>query len=264
MLLAAALKTDELKEWASRELNGYPKDNFEVVPTYRRLYAPARGNFTDGYTFWNCLTIAPGTLPDKSERFAEMVFLSQPIAELEGLVAGAPSSGSLTSPWPGTLIEIMRDKVFDNLRLVEAWQEITKHQIAGVLDTVRSRGLEFTIELGKELPESGDVPAEAVPQATVTHLFHTYIHGLTAVGVPKGDFDALRKALLDVGVVDGDVVELEVAKDEMPTDDQLGPKASGWFAKVAGKIAGGVGGVGKDVAVTIIVKALSAYYGLPS
>jgi hypothetical protein len=59
--------------------------------------------------------------------------------------------------------------------------------------------------------------------------------------------------------------ELETsAKDEKPTEDQkFGPNASSWLAKVTKKVAGGGIELAGGAGIELVIKALSAFYGLP-
>jgi hypothetical protein len=272
MVLAADLKNEDLKQWASRELNGYP--TIDAVPDYRQLHAAAHGSFTNGAYWWRNLTIPAAILPENSRRFGETVFLRQPVAELQAL-AESSTKGTLASPWPGELIELQRNKIFTGMQLVEAWQSITHQEVRGVLDTIRTRVLEFALALQNEAPDAGEADAPPVPGATVTHLVQTIIHGdvtnlavgphavQVAVNVPQGDLPALIETLKRLGVPLPEISEFEAeAKDEKPVAGKLGPKAAGWLGKVTAKVTSGSLELAKGVGVELVIKALFSYFGI--
>jgi AbiTii len=276
MVLAAKLKNEDMWRWASRELNGYaldvPRDD---VPPYRTLHAQAHGAFVNAAYYWKDIVIPAALLPDGMKSHGERVQLRQPVAELQGL-AETDAKGSLSCPWPGDLIAHMQDKILANAQLVSAWQTVTHQQMAGILDVIRTRVLEFSLALQREAPDAGEPTGPAVPTEKVTQLIQTFITGpganvaiasdnvkQVAVAIPPGDLDALRSKLLEFGVPSADVDALEATVvDDVPApSDKLGPKTKTWLGTLATKVGTGTVQLAKGVSIELVVKAVSAYFG---
>jgi AbiTii len=49
------------------------------------------------------------------------------------------------------------------MECMTAWRVLTHGQVLGVVEGVRNRLLEFVLELKREAPEAGDVPAAELP-----------------------------------------------------------------------------------------------------
>ena len=276
MVLAAALKNNDLKQWASHELNGYPTNTSDVIPDYRRLHAEAHGTFTAaGNWWWRDVTIPAAALQERARRFGETVLLPQPVAELQALADTDPT-GSLSCPWPGELIQIHRNKIFADMQLVDAWQSLTNQALKGVLDAIRNRVLEFALALEDAAPDAGEAGAPPVPPETVTQLVHTIIvsgnvtnlavgpHAVqVAVNVPKGDLPALIETLTGLGVSPAEISEFEAeAKDEEPVAGNLGPRAAGWLGKVTAKVTSGSLQLAKGIGVHVVTKAVWDFFGI--
>ena len=150
--------------------------------------------------------------------------------------------------------------------------------MAGIVDTVRTRILQFALEIQSE---TGNANSEAVPEpAKVEQAVQTIIYGGTniihsAVGdhaqfsgkrlVVEGDFQALAEYLRRAGVAKEQVNELKqaIADDEANGADKgFGSRVAGWLQN-AGMTVGkeGVkaasGAAGKAVATAVL-----SYFGI--
>jgi hypothetical protein len=80
IVLAHRLKNDRLKAWANEELNGYA--SIDTLPEYRILSAAATGTFVGPGWMQTTQGIPSGALKKQHQKFAETVYLSQPVSEL--------------------------------------------------------------------------------------------------------------------------------------------------------------------------------------
>lgn len=281
-VLAARLNNDELRTWVFKELNGY--DNADDLPDYRVLGAHATGHlagpFNSGY---QNITIPPMVLPEWGRRYAEEVRFTQPIATIEDLGKG---EGVVSCQWPGNLLAYMQtkegNKFANGLVLYAAWQTVAKASVVGIVDTVRNRVLEFALRLEQEAPAAGepDKPDSTVSDATVRQLYQTIIHGNVignvatgsgavqstgTINVSQGDFEALRKTLVDLGVPEADVKNLETAMKQDPPATSLAekPKTTAWLAAVAGKILSGGLKLSQGVGVDLVAQVVGQFLGIP-
>lgn len=83
------------------------------------------------------------------------------------------------------------------------------------------------------------------------------------VQVIKGDFNSLASKLKDYGVEDADIEDLRNVIDVTPSpasSDELGEGVTNWLGKMSLKALKGSLKVGKDVAMGVLVEAITTYY----
>jgi hypothetical protein len=279
-VLAARLGNQDFKRWVDSELNGYGEN--ESLPSYRSFRVESRGNFS-GF-FGSGLNGAAIPLSCLPEQFRDMLLTHhsrEPISALADLVS-KKESNSFRVPWPADLVAYVGRDIYENMNCLSAWQVVPRGGIVGILDTVRTRILNFVLELESEAPDAGESApgVHPVPQERVNQVFHTQIYGnvgnvaagsegfaqSNSSAVVQGDFNSLRNYLSGLGVGPADLGELENAtkKDHASKQKGIGENTGQWLGKMIGKAASGTLKVGTTVATTLLTKALAQYLGLPS
>ncbi|MGE4233363.1 MAG: hypothetical protein AB7F43_08550 [Bacteriovoracia bacterium] len=178
-VLAARLKHSEFSEWANNELNGYPE--LDKTPEYRRLRLPsAIGHFSG--PFGSALKNAPipsSCIPDTLREMLTATRMTQSIAEIEDLANA--EDGNLLHPWSGDVIAVMqRKQIYQHMVLMEAHSNVSPAMLKGIVDTVRTRVLDYVLAIQAQNPNadsatpSGPAPISA---ATLHQTFHTTIIG---------------------------------------------------------------------------------------
>ncbi len=282
MVLATRLGNDDFQRWISHELNGYQDNN--DLPLYRVIGTNSYGHFTDGYRMLQNYSIPSFTIPEEHLEAATTVRLMQPISSLAHMVKNAKED-TLQFSWSVDLVAIMRDRVYEGFSCLAAFNVVSVSRIAGIIDTVRNRILEFVLKIEKEAPDAGEAlpGAQPIPLETVQQLFKIYVLGdvgnlaLGGSGVTqfmhqdvyKGDLESLKKYLLDLGIdLEGsDLKELESAleNDKMVgTQKNIGSCTKEWIDKMKSKVSTGTGAVGVSVATELISKGIEMYLGLHS
>jgi hypothetical protein len=176
-VLAARLKNKPLAEWVDRELNGYP--DAESTPEYRRAKVQSVGHFTGA--FGAALKNAPLPslcLPADLRHVATDQTFLEPIASLCEHIA--KSKGALHAKWPPDIIAFVQTSFYENLVLGDAYRLIPTSIVVGIIDTIRTKVLDFALAIEGEAPDAGDVPPGAAPailERTVSNIFHTTIVG---------------------------------------------------------------------------------------
>lgn len=266
MLLAQRLDYDPLGEWARKELNGYPTGL--QVPDYRQLQVVNEGNFA-GY--WSGVFPIPlSRLPaDLQDAYAGQTF-RESIAEALDLVARSGQSGSMLKvPWPLELALHATHEMVSGSQCVGAWKRISVSAVAGLLDQVKTRVLDFALQIEKDFPTAGEVGGTSVkpPEAVMTHVFNMTIGSvqnlaagsseITQVAgaqIATGDWHALKNTLVQHGIQAGEMEALEAAvkSDEVGgKKSALGPAVAGWLSKA-----------GQGAASQVISKAVLNYLGV--
>lgn len=135
-LAAAKLRLDQLESWVNSELNGYP----DKLPEYRKVHGQP--------VAWNPYN---GWIPIMGDpKFVEIIStanIGQPIAGLSDLVK-KEKSGELHFPVPAELVSRLNDILnYPTARIVI---KIPRGAIIGVLDAVRNRVLDWSIEMERQ------------------------------------------------------------------------------------------------------------------
>lgn len=176
-VLAARLGNDDFKRWIDSELSGY--DNTDDLPEYRIFGVNSKGHFSG--PFGSGLRNADIPLSCFPEDFREILghsYFTQPIAAMASLVADG-KSGTLQEPWNPDLVAHFGQRIYENMVCMQAWKVIPTSALVAALDTVRTRILNFALEIEAQNPAAGEAMAneKPVPQETVQHIFNTYITG---------------------------------------------------------------------------------------
>src|SRR6266536_2696812 len=164
MVLAARLDNQMLRDWADRELNGYPDD--APLPPYRAA-RPARvlGSFSGPLGLMaNDIQIAEPYLdPQLRARSRELklfeISFSSPVAAYEELLQGDDDDFQI--PWPAGTAQFTH--AFQDMTCISVGKRVSRGELVAVLDGVRNRLLSLVLDLEREAPEAGDVPSSTLP-----------------------------------------------------------------------------------------------------
>lgn len=163
--------------------------------------------------------------------------------------------------------------------LNRAWQEISIGTIAAIVDTVRTRLLQFALEIQEEIGDDSASLAQAAPDK-VERAVGTIIYGGQNVitgsvrgdirlhaqqVVMQGDFPSLRKALAEVGVAEPEIAELkeaEAADRAAGAENGFGARVAGWLSKAGAYVGKKAGEATTDAAIGAVKTAVLTYFGL--
>jgi len=194
-VLAARLNNEEFGTWVDHELRGYPdaKEDEDSLPEYRKIKVIALGHFSGPFgSSMRNVTIPPGVLPKELRHWASEHAFFASAGELEAMAANA-KKGVMHGKWPGDMIAFIQHRVeiFEGMVLSDAWKMIPKPKIVGILDTIRTRVLEFALAVENEEPLAGDAAPGEGPKLqpqTVTKIFNrVVVHGGVASVGNTGD-----------------------------------------------------------------------------
>jgi len=277
LIVSDGLANESLKEWVLHELNGYGA--IAQLPPYRTMTITAKGNFLSNFSEMNGLPIPSATLEAEHRWWAETAYLLNAIASYDALIERDNPRGCVVAEWPANMTAYYSDRIREDWHLNRAWQEIPISAIRGMLDNVRTRILQFALELKREIGDS-ELSANATPPEKVNSAVQTIIYGGTNIFSPsivggvqvigqqvvvQGDFYSLSAALETIGVGKPHVSELEAAitKDKADGAEQgYGTRVKSWLAKAGTYVLkeGGAGAV--DIAKAAITTAIKSYFGL--
>jgi hypothetical protein len=182
-LLAKELRSAELNEWVKLELNGYP--NRDRLPDYRIIYPRFFGHFHGSFgAATKNVPLSTMYFPDDIRDLIAQHRMSDNVAAIEQLAAS--DTEVYNNPQPFYVVEAFREygEQISNQSLNHVNAVFFKPVIVGILHTVRSRFLEFLIQLSEEFPdlEKDDSALAKVPAPEVTRATQNMIlNGCTII-----------------------------------------------------------------------------------
>lgn len=177
-ILAYRLGNIDFKNWVEYELNGYPKD-LEELPEYRVLNnVNSKGHFSGAFgSGLRNADVPTYNLPkDLQESLSKANFYS-PIATLENLANG--DSSVVTQDWKPLVVAHYGDGMYDGYVCMQAWKIIPTSFVIGVVDTIKTKILNFALEIEMINKDAGNVESNTnpIPQEKVSQIFNINISG---------------------------------------------------------------------------------------
>lgn len=274
--LASRLGSEPLEDWVKYETSGYPPE--VDVPEYRTVGVNYRGTWSGpaGRMIQN----AP-IPPHAIEQFASKSWTSHKVRESIAGVEQLAKSENLGIN-ASDLILLLQGNVYPGWACNSVSGTISPVAMKEIKQAVRSRVLELTIELEKQVPEAAAVtltkpiPQEAASEATVTQIFNQTILGnvthVTAtdgaqvtLSITTGDIGSMTAALVKAGLPHDAAEEFsEIVAAEPPKslDKPLGNKALAWIKKNGPKAASGAWKIGADILTDVLTEAAMKFSGL--
>lgn len=264
----------ELADWVNDELNGYAEG--KTVPSYRVIPTRLVGNLRNATWAYANQTLPTAHLTEKQRKHFTENELRESIRVLEELTTKPDMH--VTHPVQPEFYELLGQPL-QNAWVERAWVQMEPTQIMGVLVEVRSRLLDFVLNLKDEL---GDVEGADVKEAAKTidagGMFANAIFGdntTIQVGndnvqkvrnqIEKGDFSSLAAELKKHGIADSDIKELHSAIKLDSTAQELeqkklGPAVRGWMSTMLGKAVNAAWNIELGIAGGLLTNALQKYY----
>ena len=279
-LLAARIGSDPLADWVRNESEGYSHDS--EIPDYRYLNVTYTASFAG--SFGASITNAPISSLMVNKYAGENWVrngMRESMAAVDDLLTSA-ENGKEIGIDAANLMHLFQGNIYPNYNCISVTGLISKSALASIRHSVRSRILEFTIELEKSIPEAATItlgpsitPSEtstlAANQIAQQIIYGNYtsiaVNGDSAsiqLTVTANDTNSLAKFLVDSGMAIEDAEELaQIASSEKPlsSQDPMGARVSSWFVDNIKKAASGAWKMTVAVATEVIKEALLKYYG---
>lgn len=176
-ILAARLGNDQFKAWIDNELNGYSSK--EDLPAYRIVRVNSKGHFSGPFQSGLKNADIPMTcMPENLRDNLSYTYLTSAAAGLEDLI-GRCERGVLSEPWNPDIAAHFGGDIYEGMACMQAWKVIPISAVVSAVDTIRTRVLNFALEIEEEAPEAGEAPPNTIPlpQDRVQQIFNTNIYG---------------------------------------------------------------------------------------
>lgn len=271
LLVASKLKLDEFKTWVNNELQGYKGND---VPEYRKTSSEIK--LKDPYHGLIPVVISDQSISD----ILTNVEISDPIESLDNLLKSkSDGRGVLTLPFSHSQQAFLMERQ-DTYSQPTAVRIIGRHQVAAIVDAVRTTILEWALQLESEgilgdgisfseKERNKDVASSNIKiknfQGVLGDVNDSNLKQYLNITINKNDFESLSKFLESQDVATNDLEELKLAVQDDPTPTTpgtFGSKVSAWVGKMIENASNGSWSISIGAAGNLLATAISKYYGL--
>jgi hypothetical protein len=275
-VLLHQLGRKELADWVNSELNGYSEE--ASVPPYRVFSTSVLATVSNGVYTHPSVPLATSHLGDLRPKFTQHE-ARESISALEDLVR--KSEGQLAIPIPPEFYGILGKHLTETYVVQRAWRPISDSQLVQVLTQVRSRLLDFLLELSemigdqmseeemKKLARSPETTAmfnHAIFGDNTTILVGNYNRQEVTKRITTGDFESLRSTLEERNVGKEEIATLKSAlnADADGKDvkaKRFGPRVRAWMKSMLDEAVDATWQIELGIAGNLLTDALKKYYG---
>lgn len=279
-VLLFSIGKKELASWVNHEINGYPET--VPLPEYRVVGTRILADLNNSVRMYNAYPLPIGYLDQEDYDAATTSEVRLSISQIEDLVTNAGDNHTLHQPIPLDYALVKYCKgIQRGYEITRCYKEIALHNFVSILTQVRSRLLDFTLELSDHIAEipGEKTMTEKLKNIDTESLFQNSIFGDNTVitfgnnntisvtnNIQKNDLESLKNYLIEKGIPDSDVTDLEIAIHAdgpiATRDGNYGKSVNNWFANLVSKAAQGTLGIGIAVVTQVATTALKKFYGL--
>jgi hypothetical protein len=258
----------ELLTWVNQELNGY--DSIESVPSYRKIHNIVVGSFQNYTTRYTNHPIPIMHLEDKELDFFTTIKFSDSISTIEHL--SKSGEDTLFFSLELEFAPLLTKNLDSSLNVTNLKRQVAKSQILGILTQIRSRLLDFILDISEKIPEDisdKDIKSKSKEIGTKEIFNHAIFDGNITINIGdnnknksiqiKNDFEKLLQKLKDYDLNSEDLENLKesIEKDKTIINHEkkeFGKNVKKWLEKISTKT--------KDkITMDGISEGLNAFYG---
>ncbi|MER7457651.1 hypothetical protein [Micromonospora sp. NPDC126480] len=169
--LGGQARSVELRDWASRELNGYSGD--DELPEWRKVHAPLQVDLISGHRHISNQTISRWDLPEFArDDLTEEVALVQGVGALEAMIRNSGENVVKLGPYMGAdLVAHMNHANKNPYQHIERlYWAVSTTSVHGVLDRIRTALTALVAELRDAMPDDADNPTAEVANQAVQFI----------------------------------------------------------------------------------------------
>ena len=271
-----------MEEWVRHESEGYPPD--ASLPPYRFIEISYKATFSGPFGSGIRNAPIPTQLIRKfaGERWVKYE-LRQSIAGIDDLVASDP--GGILTVDASDLILRLQGKVYQDYACNDVQATVSRAALVEIQHAVRSRILDFTLQLQKSVPEAAAIDlgtaqtlsTSASDSQKVSQIHQQIVYGnvtsisssgpgsSVVVHSAKGNTEELVRYLANAGILKADAQEFATtlaSENPRQEDEPFGSNAREWLSSNLAKALDGTWKVGVNVATKVLTEGALQYYGL--
>ena len=212
-ILAARLGSKELARWADQELNGYQSKD---VPFYRILNPVYYASFAGPQGRVAKMPIPIVVIPAKYRSLFSSIHFASGISKIE---AFASNENGTESPLPD-LAPIVQGNIYPTLECQMVWAEIPQTDFRQLLTSVKSRILDFALEIERENPDADGDFGEGLrppPEGNIHNHFYGSVGNLAQ---HSHDFTQTSQQAVDDAFIQTLLSQLSSHLHELPLSDR--------------------------------------------
>lgn len=269
-LLFHKIHSGDAKSWVDSEINGYKDD--KNIPDYRILDITIQGNCSNSAYRYQGQVLPTYHLDKGVKDNLEKMFLSQSISVIESY-AKNDSMQRVIAP---EFYPLLSKGLGNGFQIETAWGSPSAGSMLQVVTEVRSRLLDFLLQLSDDIPDDveEDVALEQAKELDTKSIYQTFI--LKDSTLYMGDdhshkvitynLESLKNSLSSYKVPEEDILELESAIKNDGAAPELqksgfGENVKNWLSKMVNKAGTTAWDISKNTAETILSEAIKSYYG---
>lgn len=283
-VIASRIGNHELEKWVNDELAGYGADN---LPNYRIARSTITCSIQQGYMVQENVPFPLMTIPREMSDEMIKFRITDSVQTLESQER-ENRNGTMYKELGADMCAYITKKIIENgQRFAVTKLMVTVHtsQITQVLSVIRSRFLDFMLQLEKEVPDLDEiiknklVTEEKVNEKVEKIYNQTIINNsgygntITAgnenvvtsnINITKGNIKELQEVLESNNVPKEDIAEIvEIVQEESPdpSTGRFGEKVNSWINKMISKTLEGTWLISTGAAGALLVELLKKYYG---
>lgn len=285
-LLALRLQNMLLLDWINKELKGYEDGTY--LPIYRITSGQLKGTFSNGIISREDVGISTIALPETIEDYITNFKIPQNISIVEEYAK--KTEDSLKIPISPEWTAIMMDRIvvynptIIGYSLTDSYTLISRYAYKNILDYVRNYALDLTTALESNLgyeveiekliqnkDETNQIIQSFMTQGNIINigdgnLVNTGDKNSISqnINIQKGNFEQLRQTLIQIGLEETDINELENILKEDNADiekKEFGAKTKSWIKKMVNKFFYAGGQIGFGAIGSILANSISPFLG---
>ncbi|MBU3845673.1 MAG: hypothetical protein H9855_01605 [Candidatus Acinetobacter avistercoris] len=261
LLISQKLGLYDFKSWCELELKGYEDIDESNIPEYRCIY----GSF-------HVLDVRNGRRQYVGDQAVGQIIRDGAIFFQETLVS---DQDFFDFRFPDDKNAFLKKTFNLNSSNYIFYSKVNKIAIKKVLEIIRTKVLEFSIELDKEgiLGEDWEFTIEEKKlainitnfQGILGDVKHSNVQQTNTLTVQKNDFESLERYLKCNGIESDDILDLKTIIDVSPlpqSQSEYSPDLKNWMTKMIGKSIDGTWQVTVGAAGSLLATGLQQYFGI--
>jgi hypothetical protein len=164
----------DLSVWVNNELNGYPDGS--TLPPYRIIPSQVLANFANITTRYSSHPLPLGHLKTEERDALEKTRMWQSLPVLEQLISSS-KNGRISRPIPIELNRSLGEQLHPSFGIDSAWCVSSIHDVKGICAQVRSRLLDFMLELRDTVGETATQAELREKSTDAGNMFNNAIFG---------------------------------------------------------------------------------------
>ncbi|MBB5645741.1 hypothetical protein [Pedobacter cryoconitis] len=276
-VLAARIHNKPLQEWVNGELNGYEES--ASLPDYRSTEGFPMGNYVNRNWKYTSSAISIAHLDKEQTENLTCIFMRDSISAVEKLTTQQGIKISLSSHKKYYLEQSIINLGNPHFQILNVHLEIPATFLTNILAVVRSRLLEFMLEIETQFGQETEIEDLKSKNAQVTHILHTTINNngdgnvITSgsnneisadITINKGNKEQLINNLEKHAVDQNDIKKLTAIIDNHISEqiDSYSNDVNNWIKNMLVKAVDGSWNVKISNAGFILSNIIGKYYGL--